>query len=288
MWDLKPLGRRCLIFRIEIVHVDRVEVDRGRGQLRLQDFDSPSPDKVPAREAVPGRFETCRLRVDLQIRIGSVADHVRPEGDQPLIKSVRTLPGVGFQGDAHIFVHTTPLRSDRNISLVSQIRLTAVSRVRSYGVIADWRSAWSGKRSGGPMADEASIPDLLVLASAGTALVLVGAVHLVGYGWSWRYKVGSTAAIVLGASLLPLAIGDLRLTAAAAGLTIFVGAVLVLATSGRIATVLQAMHGLIRRPAIRSALVVVAGAVLIVGAYVKFTYEEQAVIDGDSAFAEMM
>lgn len=138
------------------------------------------------------------------------------------------------------------------------------------------------------MAEEASLPELLVLFSAGTALFLIGLVHLFGHGWSWRYKVGSTAVIVLGASLVPLAFGDIGLIAAAVGLTILVGGLLTLATSGRTATVLQAMHRLIRRPVIRSALIAVAGAVLILGAYAKYDHEDQAAIDRDNAFAEMM
>src|SRR5262249_39999258 len=134
------------------------------------------------------------------------------------------------------------------------------------------------------MAEEASLSELLVLISAGTALFLIGLVHLFGHGWAWRYNVGSTAGIVVGASLVPLWFGDFGLTAAATGLTVLVGGVLTLATSGRTVTVLQAVHRLIRRPAIRSALIAVAGAVLIVGAYAKFDHDDQAAIERDSAF----
>jgi hypothetical protein len=138
------------------------------------------------------------------------------------------------------------------------------------------------------MEAEASVPELLVLLSAGTALFLIGLIHLLGRGWSWRCKAASTAGIVVTASLVPLAIGDIGLTAAAAGLTVLVAGILTLVTSGGIATVLQPMHSLLRRPAIRSALLAVAGGVLIVAAYVKFDHDDQAAIDRDNAFDEMV
>jgi hypothetical protein len=138
------------------------------------------------------------------------------------------------------------------------------------------------------MEAEASIPELLVLLSAGTALFLIGLVHLLGRGWSRRCKAGSTAAIVVTVSLIPLAFGDIGLTAAAAGLTVLVGGILTLVTSGGTATVLQAMQSLLQRPAIRSGLLAVAGGVLIVAAYAKFDHDDEAAIDRDNAVAEML
>src|SRR5205809_855600 len=107
------------------------------------------------------------------------------------------------------------------------------------------------------MTDEASVPELLVLLSVGTALFIMGVLHLLGHRWSWRRKAGVTAVIVLGASLAPLTFGNIGLTAAAAGLTVLVGGFLVLVTSGGAATALQAMLRPVRRPATRGALLAV-------------------------------
>jgi hypothetical protein len=135
---------------------------------------------------------------------------------------------------------------------------------------------------------EAFISDLLVPFSAGTALMLIGVLHLLAHRKSWRWKVGSTAVIILGACAALLGFGDFALTVTTAGLTVLVGGILVLVTSGRAAAVLQAMPRLVRRPATRGTLLAVVGGALVAGAYAKFVQEEQAAIDRDNHFVEMI
>jgi hypothetical protein len=128
---------------------------------------------------------------------------------------------------------------------------------------------------------DASLRELIVLASAGIGLLLFSGLRFVCGRWPRYAKVGSTALIIILTSLLPLASGGLIDSAATAGLIVVFAGALVLAGSGRTAAAIQSFLTWVRRPGVRVGALATMGAALIIGAYVKFDLEDEARIDRD-------
>jgi hypothetical protein len=133
---------------------------------------------------------------------------------------------------------------------------------------------------------EHSLPQLVILVSTGAGLMLIGLVQAIGGRWSLLARCGATAGIAIGTSLLPLAIGELTLSAATAGLILIVTAALALVSSPCTAVALRGGLGVICRPTTRAALVATAGAVLAAGALVKFNHDDDAAVERDNVFLE--
>jgi len=134
--------------------------------------------------------------------------------------------------------------------------------------------------------NESSLHELAILTSAGFGLVMLSALRVVGARWSRARRLGGVALITSLSALGPLAVGSFVHGVAAAGLVALIAGALSLAGSGRIETAVQAIHSWIRRPAVRAAALATVGVVLVVGAYLKFDYEDDAAIERDNLYVE--
>jgi hypothetical protein len=133
---------------------------------------------------------------------------------------------------------------------------------------------------------EPSLAQLVVLVTTGAGLMLIGFIQVIGSRWCTLARWGAIAAIALGTSLAPLALGDFVLSAAAAGLVVIVGAILALVSSRRAAAAVRSVLVIMSRPTTRAALLVIAGAVLVAGAVARFDRDDEAASERDSAFLD--
>ena len=133
---------------------------------------------------------------------------------------------------------------------------------------------------------EPSIAQLVVLVSTGAGLMLIGLVQAIGSRWSLLARWGAIVGIAIGTSLLPLAIGDLVLSAATAALIVVVTAAVALVSSRYAADAVRNGIGVLSRPTTRTALLVMAGAMLAAGAVVKISHDNESAIQSDDVFLE--
>ena len=134
--------------------------------------------------------------------------------------------------------------------------------------------------------NESSLHELAILVSAGCGLVMLSGLRVVGGRWSQAGRLGGAAVITVLSGLGPLMVGSFVYGAVAAGLVLLIAGAMALASSGRVAAVLQGIQNRIRRPAVATGSLATVGLVLIVGSYLKFDFDDDAAIERDNLYVD--
>jgi hypothetical protein len=126
---------------------------------------------------------------------------------------------------------------------------------------------------------EQSFRDLVVLFTAGLALILLAAVRIIGRRWPGPARLGASTAVVVGAALGPVALEVPSASVWPVIVVVVVAAAICGLGSARLAGGVQAALAGVRRPGVQAGLMAVAGVVIAAGAVVTMGMEEEASID---------
>jgi hypothetical protein len=115
---------------------------------------------------------------------------------------------------------------------------------------------------------------------------MLSGLRVVGARWSLAGWLAGAAVITVMSALGPLMVGSFAHGAVVAGLVALIAGAMGLASSGRLAAVLQVIQNRIRRPAVATGALATVGLVLIVGSYLKFDYDDDAAIERDNLYVD--
>jgi hypothetical protein len=157
------------------------------------------------------------------------------------------------------------------------------SRIRNRFGRSNFQCEDVNSGAGGQMTEE-SLYRLIVAFSAGVGLLLVGAmILLLAIRSSWSRSLVALASAG-SCGLIPIFFGPPYLAIWSAGAIAFGGLLLAAVGSHYSATACQVLIRVIRRPISQAFVLSAAGVALVVGSMIRYSAEEQEVIDRDMAW----